>query len=73
MPGRSGEDLPLHIVFAIPDHPWVDSAEGAAVRIAMTVAAAGEGLGVLQQVVSERPDDDGTAQVTRRAKRADSG
>jgi hypothetical protein len=25
------------LVFAIPDHPWVDSANGAAVRIAMTV------------------------------------
>lgn len=25
--------------FAIPDHPWVDTAEGAAVRIAMTVGA----------------------------------
>jgi hypothetical protein len=27
----------LMISFAIPDHPWVDSADGAAVRIAMTV------------------------------------
>jgi hypothetical protein len=26
--------------FAIPDHPWVDSANGAAVRIAMTLATA---------------------------------
>ena len=25
------------LTFAIPDHPWVDSANGAAVRIAMTV------------------------------------
>jgi hypothetical protein len=25
------------LVFAIPDHPWVDSTDGAAVRIAMTV------------------------------------
>ena len=58
------QDLPLHIAFAIPDHPWVDSAEGAAVRIAMTVGAAGEGPGVLQQVVSERPGDDGTAEIT---------
>ena len=30
-------DQPITITFAIPDHPWVDSAEGAAVRIAMTV------------------------------------
>ncbi|MBW4483002.1 MAG: class I SAM-dependent DNA methyltransferase [Tildeniella torsiva UHER 1998/13D] len=29
---------PIRIMFAIPDHPWVD--EGAAVRIAMTAAAA---------------------------------
>jgi hypothetical protein len=30
---------PLHLAYAIPDHPWIDSADGAAVRIAMTVAA----------------------------------
>src|SRR5690606_14052943 len=30
-------DPPLSLVDAIPDHPWVDSADGAAVRIAMTV------------------------------------
>ena len=58
------QDLPLYLAFAIPDHPWVDSAEGAAVRIAMTVAAAGAGPGVLQQVVAERPGEDGTAEVT---------
>jgi len=34
-PGACG----LSLVFAISDHPWVDSANGAAVRIAMTVAA----------------------------------
>ena len=28
---------PLSLAFAIPDHPWVDAAEGAAVRISMTV------------------------------------
>ena len=32
---------PLSIAFAIPDHPWVDNSEGAAVRIAMTVGLAG--------------------------------
>lgn len=31
------EDSDLRIRFAIPDHPWVDSSDGAAVRIAMTV------------------------------------
>ena len=33
-------DKGLALTFAIPDHPWVDNANGAAVRIAMTVAAA---------------------------------
>jgi len=28
---------PLSLSFAVPDHPWVDSADGAAVRISMTV------------------------------------
>ena len=32
-----GNDSGLSLVFAIPDHPVVDSADGAAVRIAMTV------------------------------------
>lgn len=44
---------PLSLVFAIPDHPWVDNADGAAVRIAMTVAEAGERSGVLSLVMSE--------------------
>jgi hypothetical protein len=29
----------LSLIFAIPDHPWVDSVDGAQVRIAMTVAS----------------------------------
>lgn len=44
---------PLSLVFAIPDHPWVDNADGAAVRIAMTVAEAGEKSGVLLSVMAE--------------------
>lgn len=39
LPGASGGTEALSLVFAIPDHPWVDSANGAAVRIAMTVGA----------------------------------
>ncbi len=45
---------PLSLLFAVPDHPWVDSAGGAAVRIGMTVAEAGDALGVIDQVVAER-------------------
>ncbi|WP_262712901.1 class I SAM-dependent DNA methyltransferase [Hymenobacter radiodurans] len=37
-PFLEGDPAPLTLTFAIPDHPWVDAAEGAAVRIAMTVA-----------------------------------
>jgi len=52
---------PVSLIFAVPDHPWVDATDGAAVRISMTVAEAGEREGVLGNVVSEtRSDGDGT-------------
>jgi hypothetical protein len=55
---------PASLVFAIPDHPWVDSSDGAAVRIAMTVAAAGDSEGLLLRVVSEAEgDNEGAAHV----------
>ena len=44
----------LHLAYAIPDHPWVDSADGAAVRIAMTVGVPGAGEGRLLTVTAER-------------------
>ncbi len=44
---------PLSLVWAIPDHPWVDAASGAAVRIAMTVGRPGTVPGVLETVVEE--------------------
>jgi hypothetical protein len=47
-------DTALYLAYAIPDHPWVDSADGAAVRIAMTVGVAGEGEGRLLSVTAER-------------------
>ncbi len=40
--------------FAIPNHPWVDEKDGAAVRIAMTVAAKGKAGGRLLKVADER-------------------
>ena len=52
-PHLEGDDR-LSFVLAIPDHPWVDSADGAAVRIAMTVGAKGERTGVLREVTAER-------------------
>ena len=54
---------PLSLVFAIPDHPWVDTADGAAVRIAMTVGVAGEHSGELFEVTAEEPQKDGSAKV----------
>ena len=48
---------PASLVFAIPDHPWVDSYDGAAVRIAMTVAQAGTREGRLLRVESEEPGE----------------
>jgi hypothetical protein len=46
----------LSIVFAVPDHPWVDSSDGSAVRIAMTVAEHGKREGRLCTVVREREE-----------------
>ncbi|KPV41187.1 DNA methyltransferase [Thiohalorhabdus denitrificans] len=45
---------PLSLAYAIPNHPWVDSADGADVRIAMTVGEAGGSLGTLAWVISEK-------------------
>lgn len=44
---------PLSLIYAVPDHPWMKSADKAAVRIAMTVAEAGAAEGMLARVVSE--------------------
>lgn len=44
---------PLSLLFAIPDHPWVDTLYGAAVRIAMTVGAVGNRAGRLLTVATE--------------------
>ena len=60
MDGRA----PLHLVFAIQDHPWTDGAGSAAVRIAMTVAAPGTGTGILSLVQTERVAADGVPEVS---------
>lgn len=44
---------PLTISFAVPDHPWIDASDGAAVRIAMTVCSASAVNGRLDFVISE--------------------
>lgn len=55
---------PLHLAYAIPDHPWIDSADGAAVRIALTVAAPGKGNGILEKVTKEQPMENGENEVS---------
>jgi hypothetical protein len=57
-------DPPLSIVFAIPDHPWVDTSDGAAVRVAMTVGEEGKHEGELCTVVDEATTDNGEVAVT---------
>ena len=54
---------PISLVFVIPDHPWVDSTDGAAVRIAMTVAQSGEQQGALHKVTNERGRGDETKDI----------
>jgi hypothetical protein len=48
------DKAPLSLAFAIPDHPWVDAADGAQVRIAMTVGQPGSEPGELRTVVAEQ-------------------
>lgn len=57
-------DKSTALTFAVPDHPWVDSAGSAAVRIAMTVLQPGTGEGRLQSVTGETPGQDGEVVVT---------
>ncbi|MEO8011725.1 MAG: DNA methyltransferase, partial [Dokdonella sp.] len=59
----------LSLVFAIPDHPWVDTIDGAAVRISMTVAQLGADGATLQSVVKESEQDNGEIAVSLLAER----
>ncbi|WP_170162653.1 class I SAM-dependent DNA methyltransferase [Pacificibacter maritimus] len=47
---------PLSLLFAVPDHPWVDTQLAAAVRIGMTVGALGNHTGRLLTIVTETTD-----------------
>lgn len=59
-----------HIAFAVPNHPWVDAGNGAAVRIAMTVVAPGAGTGTLMLVEQELDAKDGGDAVGRFSSRS---
>jgi hypothetical protein len=54
---------PLGLAYAVPDHPWVDSADGAAVRISMSVGVRGTTEGRLQTVTAEQDADSGEVSV----------
>lgn len=54
----------LSLSWAIPDHPWVDSTNGAAVRIAMTVGTNEASVGRLLTVTEEVEEADGAHGVT---------
>lgn len=47
---------PLSIVWAVPDHPWVNDKDGAQVRIAMTVGALTDSPGTLLTEIHRKPD-----------------
>jgi hypothetical protein len=51
-------DPPLSLTFAIPDHPWVDNSDGAAVRIAMTAGEGGHCIGKRMDVIKERTESE---------------
>jgi hypothetical protein len=62
-------DDPVSIVFAIPNHPWVDAAQGAAVRVAMTSAVRGTTDGRLLEVVRETAGEGDDSVVELRERR----
>ena len=64
----SDDKHPLSLAYAIPDHPWVDTVDGAAVRIAMTVASGENAPGLLEEVTAESDLDDGEHGVTLRSR-----
>ncbi|WP_428309644.1 class I SAM-dependent DNA methyltransferase [Hydrocarboniphaga sp.] len=55
---------PLSLRFVIPDHPWIDSSDGADVRVALSVGDASEQPGRLVEVLNETPGLEGEVHVT---------
>lgn len=63
------KDQKLSLVYAIPDHPWTKaSPDAAAVRIAMTVAEAGEHEGCFVEVTHEAKLDSDAPEIELRQK-----
>jgi hypothetical protein len=62
---QAAMDRGLALAYVIPDHPWVDSATGASVRIAMSVGQRAEhgSQGDLSAVLSEATGEQGEIKV----------
>ena len=54
---------PIYLAYAIADHPWVDNADGASVRISMTVGRSGSRYGTLAAIRAETARADGSADI----------
>ena len=52
------------LIYAIPDHPWVDANDGAAVRIALTVGSGVAASVTLQSVKNELLPDEQTGEIS---------
>ena len=52
-PHLRDKNNPTSLSFVIPDHPWVDSSDGAAVRISMAACTKGDLPGILSLVTNE--------------------
>ena len=68
-PFLEGDAAPLQLAFAVPDHPWVEGSDGAAVRVAFTVGELKpngiEGTGQLLKVISETvPEGDNSSEIS---------
>jgi hypothetical protein len=72
---RLNAPRPVRLVYAVPDHPWIKGVDKAAVRIAMTVAEAGDpdGQGCLAEVVQESDLHSDLPQIVFRERVGDIG
>jgi hypothetical protein len=56
----------IYLALAIPDHPWVQNEDGAAVRIAMTIGCSASANGVRRDVIEETIEENGEVAIAFR-------
>uniref|UniRef100_UPI0013868800 class I SAM-dependent DNA methyltransferase n=1 Tax=Roseimaritima sediminicola TaxID=2662066 RepID=UPI0013868800 len=59
----------LSLLYAVPDHPWVDTAMCAAVRTAMTVGIVGQHQGEVNRIRQEKQRGEDAAEISFETKR----